>query len=825
MEGAIESEDAEMASLAFAGGDAETAEVEDTGGRASAGVGGVVGVGDGGVSGKDWFEESVASLACASGGAGVEGVIESEDAETASLAFAGGDAMTAEAVERIVQMRTELETRCRRLEAGGEIPCHFTTLTTAIYQWDDLRLCLENYEKATSELRGGGCDPLEGPEAEMRRKRPGKFRVLRYPGVVAWFTAYKMELFYKHVLRYEDGEGVFEWGAGGIMHLHSINFGSQMPRIDPEAVGLRVADRQRADLGAAFARVREEYLTDWSLGKMEKWFFWPSDDAPARKRENISPVHTDSESDGSEADEEIVNAACFPALGREAPEGVDAVDARVSAVGPLAADEDYVRLFPSPTEMVYEKTAAGGRKTVFLTEAQRRCLVMLNKKLEGKELQRGALVEPCSMSVPATALGDVPVSATVSRSVPVPARSRGEVEGRSSSVPVPATSDPWHPCQITVEEKKLLMTNNCQLVWWVRRKWYRRLTETCNMHDRHGGAGLEVAPVWVDAEGDEVEMQAASSRTLGGRVDVKILTQNMRQLDPDRSFWEGLEAVQGCDALCLQEVTPSCARVLSGEARSRGYEVLSPMFRGRCSAEGFDVAILLKCEGFRRLRVCVVELGPSERCLLRAVAEIKKNGAVVAIGTVYLTAAREEHATRAAELSVALRALEELPVDGCIVAGDFNMRNQENLPVDLSAWRDAWVECGAVEERSGTWCPDEMDPEDAAVRQWRFDRVYFLSKKTVLVEVVSGVSVPTTLEAVEVEGCSSESAAVGAHAEGELLDASVPTMIEEARTERVGGVSLPTSAGARGGGAGCVSADRRSGPHSDMWKFSESLDV
>ena len=120
----------------------------------------------------------------------------------------------------------------------------------------------------------------------------------------------------------------------------------------------------------------------------------------------------------------------------------------MSAVGPLAADKDYLRLFPSPTEMVYEKTAAGGRKTVFLTEAQRRCLVVLNKKLEGKELQGGALVEACSVSVPATALGDVPVSATVSRSVPVPARSRGEVEGRSGSVPVPATSDLWHPCQI-----------------------------------------------------------------------------------------------------------------------------------------------------------------------------------------------------------------------------------------------------------------------------------------------------------------------------------------------------------------------------------------
>ena len=51
-----------------------------------------------------------------------------------------------------------------------------------------------------------------------------------------------MELFYGHVLRYEDGQGVFEWGAGGIMHVHSINVGSCMPRVDPTAAGMQRPD-------------------------------------------------------------------------------------------------------------------------------------------------------------------------------------------------------------------------------------------------------------------------------------------------------------------------------------------------------------------------------------------------------------------------------------------------------------------------------------------------------------------------------------------------------------------------------------------------------
>ena len=39
-----------------------------------------------------------------------------------------------------------LEQAVARMKAGGEIPCHFTTLTTAIYHWQDLAEVLEKYD-------------------------------------------------------------------------------------------------------------------------------------------------------------------------------------------------------------------------------------------------------------------------------------------------------------------------------------------------------------------------------------------------------------------------------------------------------------------------------------------------------------------------------------------------------------------------------------------------------------------------------------------------------------------------------------------------------
>ena len=45
-----------------------------------------------------------------------------------------------------------------------------------------------------------------------------------YTGVVAWFCALKLELYASYVLDYDDLFGVFEWGAGGIVHMHLLGW-------------------------------------------------------------------------------------------------------------------------------------------------------------------------------------------------------------------------------------------------------------------------------------------------------------------------------------------------------------------------------------------------------------------------------------------------------------------------------------------------------------------------------------------------------------------------------------------------------------------------
>ena len=134
----------------------------------------------------------------------------------ASRAFAGHELASASYENQTGEKRsiqdlvTELQQRSLCVQGGGEIPCHFTTLTTAIYHWDDLAKCVEKYEKAVKFRRGGRSDPLEPSERKLSEERR---RVLRYPGVVAWFTGYKMELFYRHVLRYTRMGKVSSSGA------------------------------------------------------------------------------------------------------------------------------------------------------------------------------------------------------------------------------------------------------------------------------------------------------------------------------------------------------------------------------------------------------------------------------------------------------------------------------------------------------------------------------------------------------------------------------------------------------------------------------------
>ena len=529
--------------------------------------------------------------------------------------FATGEQTMQEVLE-------EMKERTLCVQGGGEIPCHFTTLTTAIYHWSDLAKCLENYETASVTRRGGRSDPLEPSEKQLS---PERRRVLRYPGVVAWFTAYKMELFYKHVLRYEDGQGVFEWGSGGIMHLHSINFGSCMPRVDPAAAGMQQPDVKTADIASRFAETHEEYLTDWSLAKAEKWTFQEVDNNAARLARPGSPLHTDSESDGSEDLEETdILDKC---VRRSTPQsGIDVgLSTDVSGQHAVADDVDFQRVFPTADSMAYVMSN-GVRATYKLSPADYDALRTLDASLK----------------------------------------------------------DPaWHPCRISIREKSLLMTNNCRLVRRARRKWYRRLTEKCNMHDRHGGIPFELPPVHIEAEGTADQEVVKEVLSVLESASLSVGTLNMRMLLPGSWFAALLTT---CDVLCLQEVTLQSLQEIVSLGKQEGFHVVSPLQRGVVPAEGFDVCLLLRGSKLECMRVRISPLPkPSMRFFLQAHVLFRENGSMLVVATGHLTAGPDRKDQRSHELECIFRSLEAAQnVDACIFAGDANMRRDELFPKGVS---------------------------------------------------------------------------------------------------------------------------------------------
>ncbi len=80
---------------------------------------------------------------------------------------------------------------------------------------------LEEYERRTTANRHGRRDPPEPGEAALPDH---KRSVLQYSGVVAWYCALKLELYASYVLSYDDVFGVFEWGSGGIVHMHLLGW-------------------------------------------------------------------------------------------------------------------------------------------------------------------------------------------------------------------------------------------------------------------------------------------------------------------------------------------------------------------------------------------------------------------------------------------------------------------------------------------------------------------------------------------------------------------------------------------------------------------------
>ena len=86
--------------------------------------------------------------------------------------------------EFIDELMEEVVQRSLCVQAGGEIPCHFSTLTTAIYHWDDLAKCLQKYETAVTARRGNRTDPLEPAEKKLISRTPQRAQISWGGGLV-----------------------------------------------------------------------------------------------------------------------------------------------------------------------------------------------------------------------------------------------------------------------------------------------------------------------------------------------------------------------------------------------------------------------------------------------------------------------------------------------------------------------------------------------------------------------------------------------------------------------------------------------------------------
>ena len=125
--------------------------------------------------------------------------------------------------------------------------------------------------------------------------------MLQYSGVVAWYCALKLELYASYVLSYDDMFGVFEWGAGGIVHLHLPcwrfpGFG----RYDYQEG--EVPNKQRREDARAMAWQHGAELSEWNIARLEEW------DTTSGFDEDYTPFHPPGAfgpapvSDGSDCD-------------------------------------------------------------------------------------------------------------------------------------------------------------------------------------------------------------------------------------------------------------------------------------------------------------------------------------------------------------------------------------------------------------------------------------------------------------------------------------------------------------------------------------------
>ena len=129
-----------------------------------------------------------------------------------------------------------------------------------------------------------------------------------------------------HVLESDDFFGVFEWGAGGIVHIHFLRWLSGRGRYDHVGGAVPGQRRRRDTCDLAAGHLAE--LAEWGLQCPEKFQRreW-DEDLPTRR--SGEPLQTDDVSDGS---------------GSESAGSDCSEDPRAEATQALGDDEQWARV-------------------------------------------------------------------------------------------------------------------------------------------------------------------------------------------------------------------------------------------------------------------------------------------------------------------------------------------------------------------------------------------------------------------------------------------------------------------------------------------------
>ena len=136
----------------------------------------------------------------------------------------------------------------------GIIPCYWATLTTAPFRTSVIPFYINGHHKTNNDVR-------------VRRHL-----AIQNPNVVAFFSALRLESVLKNLmmdmLDLQDYYCVFEWGSGGVLHLHCILWNFQRQYLDDwdlqeEQVTKRFSKR-KIRLIADFFNV---HVSEWNLGK------------------------------------------------------------------------------------------------------------------------------------------------------------------------------------------------------------------------------------------------------------------------------------------------------------------------------------------------------------------------------------------------------------------------------------------------------------------------------------------------------------------------------------------------------------------------------